>query len=265
MLVDEGFAGRQRGALRPGGAGAVRRAVVLLLACASYSPLYLVSWFGERVVADLQAAGLRPRGITLSPAYFEVTRTGEILSRLTTDTTLLQSTVVGTAVSIALRNALLLLGGLGAADLVTSRQADRPGLPGDVPLVIVPILVFGRKVRRSEPGKPGPGGRRRGLHSTRPSTAIRTVQAFGHEGAGPAPASASMRVEQRLRDRRRPAGCKARALLTALVMVLVFGAVSASCLWIGGHDMLAGRISSGGDLARPSSSMPWWWPAPPAP
>jgi ATP-binding cassette subfamily B protein len=106
-LVDEGFASGNAELLDQ--AVLVLFAVVLLLAVASYMRFYLVSWIGERVVADLRRA-VFDRVIRLSPAYYEVTRTSEILSRLTTDTSVLQM-VVGTSVSIALRNLLMMVGG----------------------------------------------------------------------------------------------------------------------------------------------------------
>ena len=106
-LVDEGFASGNADLLDE--AIWVLFGVVLLLAAASYTRFYLVSWVGERVVADIRRA-VFDQVIRLSPAYYEVTRTGEILSRLTTDTSVLQM-VVGTSVSIALRNAIMLVGG----------------------------------------------------------------------------------------------------------------------------------------------------------
>ena len=118
-LVDDGF--------RSGDAATLDRAVLLLigvvvlLAGSTFCRFYLVSWIGERVVADIRRA-VFDRVIALSPAYFEVHRTGDILSRLTTDTTLLQ-TVIGSTVSQALRNALLLVGGL-AMLAVTSSLSD---------------------------------------------------------------------------------------------------------------------------------------------
>src|SRR3546814_15953362 len=109
-----------------------------------YTTLFRSSWLGERVVADIRKAVFE-RVLTLSPSFFEVNRTGEILSRLTADTTLVQ-TVIGSSASVALRNLLLFIGG-SALLVVTS-----PKLTGlvalVVPLVVVPILVLGRRVRR---------------------------------------------------------------------------------------------------------------------
>ncbi len=236
MLVDEGLASGDAALLDQ--AVMVLFGVILLLAGASYARFYLVSWIGERVVADIRRA-VFDRVIEMSPAYFEVTRTGEILSRLTTDTTLLQ-VVVGSSASIALRNTLLLLGGTVLL-IVTS-----PKLTGlvflVVPLVLLPILTYGRRVRRlSRESQDRVADISAYLDES--LGAIRTVQAFGHEPV----------------DRQRFAGrvegafvtaierVRARALLTAIVILLVFGAV-AVILWIGGRDVIAGEVS-GGELS----------------
>ena len=232
-LVDEGFASGNAALLDE--AVVVLIGVILLLAAASYTRFYLVSWIGERVVADIRSAVYRHL-IGLSPAYYEVTRAGEVMSRLTTDTTLLQQ-VVGTSVSIALRNVLLLSGG---AILLVITSPKLTGLVFlVVPLVVLPILIYGRRVRRLSRASQD---RIADLsaHADEAIGAIRTVQAFGQEG----------------RDRKRFSGLvetafgtaveriRARATLTALVIVLAFGAVSL-VLWIGGHDVLAGRITAG--------------------
>ncbi|MDX1711789.1 MAG: ABC transporter transmembrane domain-containing protein [Rhodovibrionaceae bacterium] len=233
MLVDRGFASGDEGMLDV--AVLVLLGVVVLLALASYARFYLVSWIGERVVADLRQ-DVFSRVIQLSPGFYEVNRTGEILSRLTTDTTLLQ-TVVGTSASIALRNLLLMAGGTVAL-VVTS-----PKLTGIVflvvPLVILPILFYGRQVRRLSRDSQDRVADI-GAYVDESLGAIRTVQAFNHE-----------EVDRRLFLERTESAfrtaverVKARAALTAMVIVLVFSAVSV-VLWIGGHDVLAGRITPG--------------------
>ncbi len=232
-LIDEGFAGGNAALLDH--AVLVLLGVVVLLAAASYSRFYLVSWIGERVVADIRRA-VFDHVITLSPAYYEVTRTGEILSRLTTDTTLLQM-VVGTSASIALRNALLLLGGT-ALLVVTS-----PKLTGLVflviPLVLLPILTYGRRVRRLSRASQDRVADL-GVAVDETLAAIRTVQAFGHEAidrerfAGRAEDAFGTAIQR----------VRARAMLTALVILLVFGAVSL-VLWVGGRDVLAGELTAG--------------------
>ena len=235
-LVDEGFAAGNAALFDQ--AILVLLGAVLVLAGASYSRFYLVSWIGERVVADLRRA-VFDHVIDLSPAYYEVTRTGEILSRLTTDTTLLQ-VVVGTSVPIALRNLLMLLGGTVLLFVTSVKLTALVFLV--TPLVLLPILWYGRRVRqlsRASQDRVADVG----SYVDEALTNIRTVQAFGHEDL----------------DRTRFAGhverafgtaiarVRARAMLSALVIALVFGAVS-SVLWIGGHDLFAGGIT-GGELS----------------
>lgn len=235
-LVDEGFASGNSALLDQ--AVLVLVGVIVLLSGASYVRFYLVSWIGERVVADIRRA-VFDRVIALSPAYYEITRTSEIMSRLTTDTTLLQM-VVGTSVSIALRNTLMLLGGTA---LLAVTSAKLTGLAFLVmPLVVVPILVYGRRVRRlSRESQDRVADV--GAYADEALGAIRTVQAFGHESIDRARFAAH--TEQAFATALRR--ISARATLTAFVLILVFGAVSL-ILWIGGHDVLAGRIT-GGELS----------------
>ena len=231
-LVDDGF--------KSGDAATLDRAVlvlivVVLLAGSTFCRFYLVSWIGERVVADIRRA-VFDRVIALSPAYFEVHRTGDILSRLTTDTTLLQ-TVIGSTVSQALRNALLLVGGL-AMLAVTSIKLTLLVL-FIVPVVIVPILFYGRLVRRLSRDSQETIAAF-GAYAEETINAIRTVQAFTHEAMDRA--RFGTRVETAFAVARRRIAV--RAVLTGLVILLAFGAI-ALVLWIGGRDVLAGRISAG--------------------
>ncbi|NQV21391.1 MAG: ABC transporter, partial [Rhodospirillales bacterium] len=142
QVVDLGFATESSGFIDRYFLGLL--IVAAVLAAATYARFYLVSWLGERVVADIRRA-VYGHVIGLDAGFFEVTRGGEIQSRLTTDTTLIQS-VVGSTASIALRNLLLFLGGIVML-VVTS-----PKLTGlvfvVVPLVVLPIVLFGRKVRK---------------------------------------------------------------------------------------------------------------------
>ena len=212
--------------------------VVAVLAAATYGRFYLVTWLGERVVADLRKA-VYDHVISLSPAFFETTRTGEVLSRLTADTTLIQS-VVGSSASIEMRNLLLFLG--GSVLLVISS----PKLTGLVfimlPVVIAPIIVFGRRVRRLSRESQD---RVADIASFAEETlnAITVVQAFCHEVFDRVRFAAVTDSAFATAVRR----TKARAWLTALVMLLVFGAVDA-VVWIGAKDVAAGAMS-GGELA----------------
>jgi ATP-binding cassette subfamily B protein len=232
-LVDHGFAA--------GDARELDRAVIVLfgvtvlLAASTFARYYLVTWIGERVVNDLRRA-LFDHVIRLSPAFFEITRTGEVLSRLTTDTTLLQL-VVGSSVSVALRNALLLTGGTIML-LVTSWKLTVLVFLV-VPLVLLPILTYGRRVRRlSREAQDRVADV--SVEAEEVLREIRTVQAFNHEAedrrrfGGRLEAALAAAIER----------TRARAMLTAIVILFVFGAVSA-VLWVGGHDVLAGRISPG--------------------
>ena len=214
---------------------ALMLAVVLVMATATFTRFYFVSWIGERVTADLRRAVFEHL-LKLPPAFFELTRTGEVISRLTNDTAMLE-TVIGSSASMALRNLLLLVGGL-AMLAITSLKLTLLVLAG-VPLVVVPILLFGRRVRklaRASQDRVGDVGAYvdEALHE------IRTVQAYGHESVDRA--RLAERVEaafatavQRIRQ---------RASLVATVIVLAFGAVGV-ILWIGGHDVVAGRLSAG--------------------
>jgi ATP-binding cassette subfamily B protein len=232
-LVDEGFASGDAALLDK--AVLVLIGVVVVLSLASYSRFFLVSWIGERVVGDIRKA-VFDHVITLSPAYYEVTRTGEVMSRLTTDTTLLQM-VVGTSASIALRNSLLLIGGTVLLFVTSFKLTAMVFVV--VPFVILPILILGRRVRRlSRESQDRVADL--GAYADESLASIRTVQAFGHEG-----------IDRQRFARRTEAAfdtaiqrVRARALLTALVILLVFGAVGL-VLWMGGKDVLEGRISAG--------------------
>ena len=209
--------------------------VVALLAAATFLRFYQVSWLGERVVADLRLA-VFSRLLDFSPGYFETVRTGEMISRLTNDTTLIES-VIGSSASIALRNSLLGMGGLIL--LMTTSLKLTLFVMGVIPLTIVPIIVFGRRVRqlsRASQEKVGDIGSYidETLHE------IRTVQAYCHEDVdrtffGSRVEGAFDAAKERIRQ---------RSLLTAMVILLVFGAVGV-ILWVGGHDVIAGRISAG--------------------
>jgi ATP-binding cassette subfamily B protein len=235
-LVDEGFAAGNSDLFDQ--AVLVLLGVVLVLAASSYSRFYLVSWIGERMVADLRDTVFN-HVITLSPAYYEITRTGEIMSRLTTDTTLLQ-VVVGTAVPIALRNFLMLAGG---TVLLFVTSAKLTGLVFLVtPLVLLPVIWYGRRVKRLSRASQDRIADV-GSYVDETLTGIRTVQAFGHE------ATDRRRFARHVEDAFTAAigRVRVRAMLTAMVIAMVFGAVSA-VLWTGGHDVLTGRIT-GGELS----------------
>jgi len=209
--------------------------VIVVMAIATYARFYNVSWLGERVTADLRRA-VFDHLLALPPAWFEVARTGEVISRLTNDTTMLE-TVIGSSASMAARNLLLLIGGLVMLAL-TSLKLTLLVLVG-VPLTVVPIILFGRRVRklaRASQDRVGDVGAYvdEALHE------IRTVQAYVHEEADRR--AFAERVENAFAAAR--SRIKQRAALVATVILLVFGAIGV-ILWIGGHDVLAGRMSAG--------------------
>ncbi|WP_188051815.1 ABC transporter transmembrane domain-containing protein [Azospirillum sp. Sh1] len=233
VLIDQGFAGGDTTLLDR--ALLVLLGVIALMAASTYGRFYLVSWIGERVVADIRRA-VYDHVLTLSPGFFETTKTGEILSRLTTDTTLLQ-VVVGSSASIALRNTLLFLGGTGMLLITSPKLTGLVALV--VPLVVAPIIFFGRRVRKLSRDSQD---RIADIGSFVEETlaAIRTVQAFTHEAIDRA--LFGKRVEEAFDVAIRRV--RVRAVMTVIVIVLVFGAVGI-ILWIGGHDVVAGRITPG--------------------
>ncbi len=232
-LIDGGFGDGRPEALNH--ALAAVAVVIAVLAVSTYLRSYLVTWLGERVVADLRTQ-IFGHVVKLSPGFFELTRTGEVLSRLTTDTSVIQ-TVIGASVTQALRNILLLFGGT-ALLLVTN-----PKLTGlvllVVPAVVLPIVVFGRKVRKLSREAQDRIADVSGC-AEEALSAIRTVQANAQEEREAVQLAA--RSESAFRTA--AARAQARALLAAIVITLVFGAL-VFVLWIGGYDVLAGRISAG--------------------
>ncbi|MBE87912.1 MAG: ABC transporter [Rhodospirillaceae bacterium] len=233
FLVDDGF-GKTDVALLDT-ALLVLLGVVVLLAIATYARFYLISWVGERVVADIRKK-VFDHVIMLDPGFFEITRTGEVLSRLTTDTTLLQ-VVVGSTVSVALRNILLLFGGLILLTVTSPKLTGFVML--FVPLIVAPIIIIGRIVRRrSRTAQDRVADI--SAYANESLDAVNTVQAFTHEKEdqtifGKIVEDAYMSSMYRVR---------ARALLTAIVIVFVFGAVG-TILWLGGTDVIAGTMSAG--------------------
>ena len=212
--------------------------VVAVLAAATYGRFFLVSWLGERVVADLRSA-VYDRVIGLDLAYFEVTRTGEVLSRLTTDATFIES-VVGSTASVALRNVLLFLGGTVLLVVTSPKLAGLTFLI--VPVVVLPIVVFGRRVRRLSRASQDRIADV-GALAGETLNAVQTVQAFTHEDVDRRHFRARVDAAFRTAIRR----IRMRSGLTAAVILLVFGAVDA-VLWIGATDVARGAMS-GGELA----------------
>ena len=210
-------------------------AVVAVLAGASASRFYLVMTIGERIVADLRR-DVFAHLISLSPAFFDSARSGELVSRLTADTTQIKS-AVGASVSIALRNVMLFIGA------ATMMVITSPKLSGFVllaiPVIVIPLVAFGRWVRRLS---------RNAQDTLADATsyasellgAIRTVQAFTSEGM--ANTRFGGEVEQAYEAAR--TSTRARSILTLIIIFIVFSSVVA-ILWVGSHDVLTGAISPG--------------------
>jgi ATP-binding cassette subfamily B protein len=236
VLIDQGFGHGDSRLLDQALIAIIAGTVVL--SAATYARVALVSWLGERVVADLRRK-VYDHVIGLSPGFFEATRTGEVLSRLTADTTLVQS-LVGSTASVALRNLLLLAGGL-VMMIVTSPRLTGLALLV-LPVVVLPIVLFGRRVRRLSRATQDRVADV-SAYAGESLQAVRTVQAFTHEDIDRR--HFAERIERTVATAM--SYVRARASLVAVVMLLVFGAI-AFVLWLGGHDVLAGRLS-GGDLS----------------
>jgi ATP-binding cassette subfamily B protein len=232
-LVDNGFASGDANLLDQ--ALTILVGIIAVLALATFARAYLVSWLGERVAADIRSA-VYHNVLRLTPAFYEITPTGEVISRLTTDTTLLQ-TIVGSSASMALRNVLMFVGGTIMMAVTSPKLTGLVALV--VPLVMVPVIVFGRRVRRLSRASQDRIGDV-GAHLDETLNAIETVQAFVHEPHD------RRRFDGRVEEAFTVAArrVRARSSLAALVIMLVFGAVGI-ILWIGGHDMIAGRITAG--------------------
>ncbi len=214
-------------------------AVAAFMGIASATRFYLVSWLGERITADVRSR-VFAHVLSLSPSFFEKTRTGEVLSRLTADTTLVQ-TVVGSSASFALRNLVLALGSL-AMMVVTSPKLTGLCLIG-VPLVVAPIILFGRRVRKLSRDSQDRIADT-SAYAGEALNAIQTVQAFTHEDSDRDGFHQAVEDSFLAAIRR----TKMRAVMTALVIFLV-GAAIVSVLWIGASDVLAGRMT-GGQLSQ---------------
>ncbi len=233
LLVDQGFMTRSVHQLNQ--TIGLFLVLVLALAVGTFSRFYLVSWIGERCVADIRRA-VFDHLIGLHPGFFEDNRSSEIQSRLTADTTLLQS-VIGSSLSMFLRNALMVIGGVVLLFITNPKLTSIVVVA--LPLVLAPILLFGRRVRslsRQSQDRVADVG----SYVAETLGQIKTVQAYNHQAhdrelfAGTVEAAftvARKRIAQ-------------RAWLITLVIVLVLGAVGVM-LWVGGMDVIAGRISAG--------------------
>lgn len=236
-LIDLGFSAGQREHIDRYFIALFCLSVVLAIATALR--FYFVSWLGERVTADMRSA-IYSHILRMSPQFFEITKTGEVLSRLTTDTTLIQ-TVVGTSLSMGLRNFFMLVGGIVML-IITS-----PKLAGYIlvtlVLVIAPILIFGRKVRKLSRDSQDRVADSSAL-AGEVLNAMPTVQSYTQEERESTRFNASVEFAFKTALSR----IRARSILTVVVIVLVFAAIS-FVLWLGAQAVIAGAMT-GGQLSQ---------------
>jgi ATP-binding cassette subfamily B protein len=235
MLIDKGFVGQSLAHLNE--AIIFIMLLAALMSIGTFVRFYLVSWLGERVSADIRQA-VFDHIIELHPSFFETNRSGEIMSRLTTDTTLLQS-IVGSSFSMALRSAITFFGALVML-LITNLKLSLIVLVC-VPLVLMPILLFGRRVRALS-RKSQDSIADVGTYAGEIIQNIRTVQSYTHEQLEKV--AFSVEVERAFGVAR--SRVRQRAVLMGIVILLVFGALG-GMLWVGGSDVITGRMT-GGDL-----------------
>ncbi len=235
MLIDEGFAQQSIEQLQQ--AVLFILAITVLIAGGTFFRFYLVSWLGERVSADIRLAVFN-HVITLHPSYFETNGSGDIMSRITTDTTLLQS-IIGSSFSMAIRSVLMLLGALVMLFATNIKLTFIVLL--SVPFILVPILFYGRKVRKLS-RKSQDSMADVGSYAGEAIEHIKTVQSYTHEKHERH--SFGKEVEKSFTIGRNR--IKQRATLIAGVIIIVFGAIT-GMLWVGGSDVIQGNMS-GGDL-----------------
>jgi len=233
MLVDKGFMTQSPHLLNQ--SIGLFMLLVVGLAIGTFVRFYLVSWIGERCVADIRRDVFNHL-IYLHPGFYEDNRSSEIQSRLTADTTLLQS-VIGSSLSLFLRNLLMVIGGIVLLFITNPKLTSIVVVA--LPLVIAPILIFGRRVRnlsRLSQDRIADIG----SYVSETLGQIKTVQAYNHQVQDEQ--RFALTVEEAFNTARKR--IFQRAWLITLVIVLVLGAVGVM-LWVGGMDVIAGRISAG--------------------
>ncbi len=233
LMIDQGFATQSKELLSQ--YVMIFLLLVIALAIGTFTRYYWVTWLGERVIADIRSRVFNHL-IHLHPGFFEENRSLEIQSRLTADMTLLQ-TVIGSSISFALRNLIMMIGGIIWLFITNAKLTALVTIC--VPLVVVPILIYGRRVRhlsRQSQDKIAAVG----AYVGEVLGQIKTVQAYNHQSID----------QHKFHDHVEEAFAVAkqrtlqRALLITLVILLVMGAVGLM-LWVGGMDVIEGRISAG--------------------
>ena len=233
LLIDGGFASESGDRLNA--AIGIIMVLAVAMAAGSYMRFYLVSWLGERVSADLRQA-VFDHIVTLHPSYFETNLSGEIMSRLTADTTILQS-IIGSSLSLALRNSIMLVGALIIL-LVTNLKLTLIVM-ASVPLVMLPMFWVGRKVRelsrKSQDSIAGVGS-----YAGEAIQNIKTVQSFAQEELEKSAFGEEVEFAFVIARKR----IAQRGAMIAIAIVVMFGGLC-SMLWAGGHDVLSGAMTAG--------------------
>jgi len=233
VLIDRGFGNRDSADLLV--AVSLLIAIAAAIAVGTFVRFYLVSWLGERVSADLRKA-VFDNIVRLHPGFFELNRSGEIMSRLTTDTTLLQ-TIIGSSFSMALRSSLTLVGAL-VLMFVTNFKLSLIIAVG-VPLILLPILFFGRRVRRLS-NQSQDSIASVGSYAGEVIQHIRVVQSYTQERFESAAFTREVERAFAIAQRR----VWQRALLMGGAILLLFAGM-AGMLWEGGQDVISGRMTGG--------------------
>ena len=233
FVVDNGFIAGSQAQLTE--ALLILMGLISLLAVGTFARFYLMSWLGERVSADIRKAVFN-QVVALHPSYFEENRSGEIMSRLTTDTTLLQS-IIGSSFSMALRSTLMLIGGLVML-MVTSPKLTL-FVVICVPAILVPMMLFGRKVRTLAASSQDAIADV-GTYAGEIIQNIKVVQSYTHEPREQRAFGGEVDKAFDVAKRR----VRQRAFLVAVVIFLTFGAIS-MMLWVGGRDVLSGAMTGG--------------------
>ena len=233
LLIDQGFDSSDPSLLNQ--AMLILAVITLLMAAGTFTRFYLVSWLGERVSNDVRLAVFNHL-LTLDPNYFEVNRSGEINARLTTDTTLLQS-IIGSSISMALRNSLTFVGGL-VMMLITNPKLALIVL-ASVPLVIFPMILYGRRIRKlSRLSQDRVADI--GTYAGEIVQNIKIVQSFTRESEETK--AFGIEVEKAFNVAKKR--ILQRSILIVVAMTLVFTGLS-SMIWVGAQDVASGLISSG--------------------
>ena len=233
IIVDQGFVASSAALLGQAIVGFL--IIAILQAFGTFARFYWVSWLGERVTADLRRA-VYSHMISLHPGYFEANLSGEIQSRITTDTTLIQS-VVGSSASVALRNLLLLLGGIIFLFITNPKLTSIVLIC--IPLVVGPIMIFGRRVRRLSRNSQDQVANV-GAYVGESIQQIKTVQAYNHQDYDRAEFAGHVENAFEVALKR----VKTNAYLITIVMTLVFLAIGAM-IWVGGRDVINGSMTPG--------------------